>query len=52
MFTACAVTRAMARAQVEGSSGVPGTLSPLSVDEVVEAQKNDHFRKVFCNGCG
>ena len=50
VFTACAVTRAMARAQVEGSSGVPGTLSklfipelpaPLSVDKVVEAQKND-----------
>ncbi|CAL8298609.1 unnamed protein product [Boreogadus saida] len=50
VFTACAVTRAMARAQVEGSSGVPVTLAkvfipelpaPLSVDKVIEAQKKD-----------
>ncbi|CAL8234993.1 unnamed protein product, partial [Boreogadus saida] len=50
VFTACAVTRALARAQVEGSSGVPVTLAkgfipvlpaPLSVDGVIEAQKED-----------
>ncbi|XP_059926095.1 uncharacterized protein LOC132471091 [Gadus macrocephalus] len=50
VFTACAVTRAVARAQVEDSSGVPVVLAkmvipvlpaPLSVDGVIEAQKED-----------
>ena len=47
VFTACAVTRAMAHAQVEKPSDVSGTLSklfipdlpaPLSVDQVIDAQ--------------
>lgn len=50
VFTACAVTRSMAHAQVEKPSDVSGTLSklfipdlpaPLSVDQVIDAQEND-----------
>ena len=56
VFTACMVTRARARAQVEGSSGVPVTFSklfipelpaPLSVGKVIEAQKDETTLKKY-----
>lgn len=59
MFTACAITRAMAQALVEKPSDVSGPLSkvflpespaPLFANKIVDAQKNDTTLENFRSG--